>query len=253
MSARGRGFLDARRIEGRRQRPRGACRRRSAAPSEIRTMARKDDRVSKIARGVRFDLVIAICALAISTFAAGASWWQARVLQTQTRVLQDQLGAQVWPYVSVTEGFRNDRARISLTNDGLGPAILLSAKATVDGVAKSNFIDILHAILGSNLVARSAKGERMGLSIDSAEPGSVIRPGNDSLTFSFTSKQFATAFVKGLDRLDIQVCYCAILPGKCWLADSRSALGPVPASSCPPISGDLLHAPALEEVLNRHF
>ena len=126
-------------------------------------MAEKDDAVSKIARGVRIDLVIALCALLISTLAAGASWWQARVLQTQTRVLQDQLGAQVWPYVSVTEGFRNDKAQISLSNDGLGPAILVSADATVDGVAKSNFIDILHAILGPNLVARSGKGEHISI------------------------------------------------------------------------------------------
>ncbi len=216
-------------------------------------MARKNDPVAKIERGVRFDFVIALCALLISTLAASASWWQARVLQTQTKVLQDQLGAQVWPYVSLSEGFRNDRVQIHLSNDGLGPAILGSAKATVDGVPKSNFIDILHAILGPNIVARSGKGERLGLTIDSAQPGSVIRPGDTSLAFSFTSKRYATALLNGLGRFNMQVCYCAILPGKCWITSSAAAGAPKPALACPPIPGDLLHAPALQEVLTNNF
>ena len=74
----------------------------------------EEDEVSKVVRGVRLDLTIAVCALLISTLAAGASWWQARVLQAQTRVLEDQLGAQVWPYVSVSEGINNDTVAISV-------------------------------------------------------------------------------------------------------------------------------------------
>src|ERR1700761_4561185 len=93
---------------------------------------------SEIGRAVRLDLVIAVCALLISTLAASASWWQARVMQAQTAVLQEQLGAQVWPYVSVNEGFANNQVQLSLSNDGLGPAILDSVQATVDGVPKSN-------------------------------------------------------------------------------------------------------------------
>ncbi len=65
-------------------------------------MSKDEESVSRIVRGVRFDLAIAVCALLISTIAAGASWWQARVMQAQTHVLEEQLGAQVWPYVSVT-------------------------------------------------------------------------------------------------------------------------------------------------------
>ena len=97
---------------------------------------------------MRLDLAIAVCALLISTLAAGASWWQARVLQAQTKVLQAQLGAQVWPYVSVSEGLDKNTVLVTLSNDGLGPAILRSFSATVDGVEQSSFIGILHAMLG---------------------------------------------------------------------------------------------------------
>src|SRR5579863_7489960 len=87
-----------------------------------------DDReIARVERGIRLDLVIALCALLISTLAAGASFWQARVLQ-------EQLGAQIWPYVGISEDFTGDSAEIGIANDGLGPAILRSATAAVDGV-----------------------------------------------------------------------------------------------------------------------
>lgn len=216
-------------------------------------MDRKNDPVEKIERGVRLDLAIAVCALLVSGLAAGASWWQARVLVTQTRVLQDQLGAQVWPYVSVTEGFRNDRVELRVANEGLGPAILGSAAATVDGVPKSNFIDILHAILGPHLLARS-KGVPMGFAIDSASPGSVVRPGEASLSYSFISKRFAPALLKGYSRqLRLQICYCSILPGKCWVSTMNALHPPDPVPACPPIPSDLLHAPAMQEIFTRDY
>lgn len=154
-------------------------------------MAEQEDRISRVARGVRFDLVIAMFALLISTLAAGASWWQARIVQNQTLILQEQLGAQVWPYVSLSENISGDRAELSTTNDGLGPAVLRSATALVDGVPRSNFIEILHAILGPNLVARKPHGQRMSIDIGSASPGTVLRPDRSTLDFVLISKRFA--------------------------------------------------------------
>jgi hypothetical protein len=34
---------------------------------------------------------------------------------------EEQLGAQVWPYVSITEGISGDALNIAIANDGLGP------------------------------------------------------------------------------------------------------------------------------------
>lgn len=50
----------------------------------------KDERLSCVACGVCFDLAIALCALLISTLAASASWWQARLLETQAHALQEE-------------------------------------------------------------------------------------------------------------------------------------------------------------------
>jgi hypothetical protein len=219
-----------------------------------------DDRGSEreavwsLARGVRLDLVIAVCALLISTLATGASWWQARVMQTQTLVLQDQLGAQVWPYVGVSEDLdgETNTARISVENDGLGPAVLRSMSATVDGVPKAGFIEVLHAILGPNLIARRPHREKMHLDLSNSGVGSVLRPGISTVAFGLTSKTFARAFVRAYPRLSISLCYCAILPGKCWQSVSNSSQDPKPIATCPEKTNDLLHqSPA--DFLNNEF
>jgi hypothetical protein len=90
-------------------------------------MAERSDTVSKVERGIRLDFAIAVCAPLISSLAAGASWWQARVLQGQTQVLQEQLGAQVWPYVSLTESIRLDAAQIARP-DGLQDLLLCDVR-----------------------------------------------------------------------------------------------------------------------------
>jgi hypothetical protein len=216
-------------------------------------MPNNDDRVSKVARGVRLDLVIALFALLISTLAAGASWWQARVMQSQTRVLEEQLGAQVWPYVGVTESVNGDTVTIGVGNDGLGPAVFRSMSAFVDGVPQGSFIGILHAVLGPHLVARTPRGEKIALGIDSSAPGSVVRPGDRGVGFSLASKHFARPFLEAQKRLNFRICYCAILPGKCWQRDSSADEDPKPVAFCPLDPKDLLHEPAVGELMSRSF
>lgn len=214
----------------------------------------QDDRLSRVVRGVRFDLIIALCALVISTLAAGASWWQARVLQAQTRVLAEQLGAQVWPYVGVSENISRDRADISIDNDGLGPAVLRSVTAVTHGRNESSFIDVLHAVLGPNLVARAhAHGERINIGISSGGPGWVLRPAESKVVFTLVSKLYAGPFIEGLQRSSFRICYCAIIPGKCWLSDSTSTSDPRSTQACPEIPNDLLHGSAVQQLFSRKF
>jgi hypothetical protein len=213
----------------------------------------KEDKAGKIERGIRLDFVIAICALGISTLAAGASWFQTRVMVGQARLLEQQAGAQIWPYVSFSTNVSADSVRVTLSNDGLGPAVLRSLSASVDGVAQSSYIGILHALLGPHLVARRPAGEKLSFTIDGAQPGSVVRPGATGLGFSLTNKTYARQFLKRYSRLNFHTCYCAIVPGKCWLSDSASVRDPEPVTSCPEMKDDLLHASAANDLMRRDF
>jgi hypothetical protein len=202
-----------------------------------------------IERSIRLDLLIAVCALLISSLAMAASWLQSRETARQTQVLEEQLGAQVWPYVGVGIDLvgGGDDATISLENDGLGPAVLYSLSATVDGKPKSNFIEVLHAILGPNLVKRKPHNEPMGVDIDNESVGSVLRPGETTRLFRFTSRHYAPTFVFAYRRLAIRVCYCAIIPGKCWLSATKDNSPPLPVDTCQSVPHDVLHSSMLPD------
>jgi hypothetical protein len=199
--------------------------------------ARPDDGddVRQLARGVRLDLVIAVCALLVSTLATVASWWQ-------TRVIQQQLSAQIWPYLTASETLSGPSSlKVSIENDGLGPAIIRSAVVTVDAHPVNGMIGMLHAIVGPHIFARVPHGEAIGLGMDTGSPGSVIRPGESLNLLNFTNKRFAPAVLAAYERVDFRTCYCAILPGTCWLKDSLSNDDPRPVPVCPEVPGDLLH------------
>lgn len=161
----------------------------------------------------------------------------------------------MWPYLSVSEGLSDDKVEVSISNDGLGPAIMRSLSAEIDGVSQPSVIAIFHAILGPNIVARSRHrhGQRLAFTIDSSAPGAVIRPGDRGPGFSLTSAEFAQQFLKGSRRLNFRICYCAIIPGKCWITNSRSTEAAAPAQSCPELPHDLLHSSAMDEISRSDF
>jgi hypothetical protein len=206
-------------------------------------MPKPDETPSALARGIRFDLVIAVSALLISSLATVASWWQ-------TRVIQQQFSAQVWPYVSISEALdgETETAEISIANDGLGPAILRTAIVQVDGRERTGLIDALHAIEGPNLMARAAHAARsphehamFSLSESVGQPGSVLRAGASNTVFALRSRLFARPFVAAYHRMTIRLCYCALVPGTCWIKDTQTNDDPAPTSSCPPVRNNLMN------------
>ena len=206
-----------------------------------------------LSKVVRLDLVIAVCALLISSLATAASWWQTRASWQQTKIIEQQLSAQVWPYLSVSETLDGDTTRVTLVNDGLGPAVLRSASAYVDGKPQANFVDVMHAILGPNLIARKPRGEKMSLGLSGEGVGSVIRAGETTTVLALTSKHFAPLFIRDYRRMTVTTCYCAIVPGTCWRSDSGSSGDPVPLAMCPDVPRDLLHDSSIGVLLYPKF
>lgn len=215
-------------------------------------MSPESDQNPATANWLRIDLLIAVCALLISALASGASWWQARVMVAQTEVLRQQLAAQVWPYVAASEYIDGDTVKLSIDNDGPGPAIIRNASVDVDGIPKRDFVDVMHAILGPHLIARKPHGQHLGVAVNVSSPGSVLRAGTSTVAFALTSKRFAQPFMLAYRRLSVNVCYCAIIPGDCWQSDSASSHDPIPTGSCPERADDLLHA-SMNDVFEQKF
>ncbi|HTW86286.1 MAG TPA: hypothetical protein VMD91_19595 [Candidatus Sulfotelmatobacter sp.] len=205
-----------------------------------------DAETAALRKGLRLDLIIAICALVMSTAATGVAWWQ-------TQVIQQELNAQVWPYVSVSSDLHPPEVALALTNNGLGPAVLQSVVVTVDGVSKPDFVAVLHALLGDHIIQRAGRTHgTVGVDFASGGPGMVLRPGVSMRMMHFQSALFAPTLARALSRMNVRTCYCAIVPGECWVADTATEKGPQRVPDCPVIPTDVLHG-NLTSVLDRTF
>jgi hypothetical protein len=186
------------------------------------------DEPPALRKAVRPDLLIALCALLVSTLATSASWWQ-------THVVAQQLQAQVWPYLTVTGTLSSDEITYAIANDGLGPAVIRSVVLSVDGKPQRTLVDALHALIGR-------LGKRAhGLSLATPGAGSVIRVGGSVTMFRLTSPVLAPLLARQTGRVALRVCYCSII-GTCWLKESQQS-DPRPIARCPDASAEQLREP----------
>ena len=173
----------------------------------------------------RLDLLIALCALLISTIAALASVYQ-------TRVISQQLSATVWPYLSFDRTFAPQSVTLSITNYGLGPALVRSAWIELDGKEAPSW----DAVVGEYVrVAHQMHVKGPTRVIDANLDGSVVlSPG---VTRRLFEAQTAGSTIHAVRRVagsvSLKVCYCSLL-GQCWQAASGGQPGaPEPRAFCP--------------------
>jgi hypothetical protein len=174
-------------------------------------------------RVFRLDLVIAICALFVSSLATGASWWQ-------SRVVAQQLSSQVWPYLSVQTTYDGTSVALTVSNEGLGPARVRSIVLSLDGTPRRRLTDVLDALAPAR--RRNLRGQ-----FTDVAPGSVIRVGGAVTLFKIGERNTMMALLRNYRRLDLDVCYCAIIPGDCWVVTKRGrddgSADPQPVAECP--------------------
>ena len=155
----------------------------------------------------RLDLVIAVCALFVSSLATTATWWQ-------SRVVAQQLSSQVWPYLSVQTTYDSSSVALTIANEGLGPARVRSIVLLLDGKPRRKLTDVLDAI------APALHRKLHGQFTDVAR-GSVIRVGGTITLFRIGDRAVMSALVRNYKRMDLSVCYCPIIPGDCWIVRKR--------------------------------
>lgn len=169
---------------------------------------------------LRFDTVVAICALLMSTITAGAMVYQ-------TRVLQDQFSATVWPYLGVNEYYGERNLELHVANEGVGPALIRSAQLMVDGKPQPGWTaSFFKTVFGSNLLL--GKGPLQDESIDAS---TAIRSG-DALTLLKVGNLRPGIVIASLKHdVTLRFCYCSINE-RCWklIASSRSQQASIPVS-----------------------
>lgn len=188
----------------------------------------RDEETAVLRRGMRVDLIIAVCALLMSSLATAASWWQ-------SRVVADQLASQVWPYLTVDATYDPSYVQIEIVNNGLGPAIIRSVVLTIGGKPYANPMSALKSMMGH-------RTGRMGAQLSDVSPGSVIRAGASVRMFRINAPWFVPIYSENASRIDLRVCYCSLL-GKCWRVSSQRGGDPEPLQQCPDPGPDQFRVP----------
>lgn len=153
---------------------------------------------------------------------------------TESEAVRRQTAAAVWPFVQVSVADHDSGEAagftLSLTNAGVGPALVRTVRLEIDGEPMRDWAQVI-AHLGGTVdqgVGRTSVVNR------------VLSPGQKVDMISVSEPDLARrlqAVVRSPDTA-ITYCYCSIFHA-CWLADSRSqALDPAPVEACPSFGPD---------------
>ena len=186
-----------------------------------------DDAPAPARRLTTSDLGSAL-ALAVSVFALALGAYQTRLMQSQAR-------ASVWPYLSIgyTYSSNVDRdAFIRTVNDnGVGPAKVETVRVTLDGKPMHDWEQVLVA-LGAPSTSPSMATSSIG--------GEVIPPNTNRETtvapIKLNERDVARLFKAAEHRLGMDICYCSVYD-ECWVAHwQRSRVDAV--ERCEALGGD---------------
>jgi hypothetical protein len=159
-------------------------------------------------RGVLSNLTSGL-ALSVSIFALAIGAWQTRLMQGQAR-------ASVWPFVAIGYTYNSNTDLNGfiwhVDNNGVGPAKVQTVTLSVDGKPMKRWSDVI-AELGVN-------HRTLNVSTTSLN-GDVIPPNlNRETTIEavrINERDVAVLFKAAIDRFKMDICYCSVYD-ECWVA-----------------------------------
>jgi hypothetical protein len=166
----------------------------------------------------RFDLFVALVALAISGVAAASSAYQ-------TYVIRKQFSATVWPYLDFITSMSTDKYfELDVSNPGIGPALILDAVVTRDGKpvvgpqTPSNEPALQIATVSERNAAKADErksGIHESFLASTILSGDVLSAGQKLELLRADGKFLTRRLVVGIRHIDVTLCYCSLL-GDCW-------------------------------------
>jgi hypothetical protein len=154
-------------------------------------------------------------ALGVSFLALSLGAYQARLMNVQTRLMQSQARASVWPYISIGYSLSDAGEKSGyiweINNDGVGPARIESVTMSVDGTPVRSWREVFHAVFADAPVKANY----------SKIYGKVLPPNTNRPTtieaVRILAPEQARAFYAAQDRFDMTICYCSVYDD-CWIA-----------------------------------
>jgi hypothetical protein len=146
-------------------------------------------------------MLVAVLAVLISLFTLA-------VYVYQSGLMRQQQNMAVWPYLSFGPSWGEDYLRITLTNKGIGPAIIQRVDLQVDGRSLTGLPEIM-GLLPDSL--RSSYG------YSSVWPGLVVMAGEsiDLLRVEEAGPVRHLLELLNSDRTTYEICYASVY-GETW-------------------------------------
>jgi hypothetical protein len=139
---------------------------------------------------------------------------------------RQQVRAAVWPILEFDSS--NGPIRFTLSNKGVGPAIIKHVVVKVDDQPVKNWAEALEKILGSGFHP-GAESDMSGHVFSAAESMDVFTPHDDAnnpVAFD-KSNPLWVKLNKDRFRVTVEICYCSTL-GECWTLRGG---GPTPGTT----------------------
>jgi len=171
-------------------------------------MTNEDPSTTTAQKRIRISELTSALALAVSIFALAIGAWQTRLMQSQAR-------AAVWPHLSIGYTYNSnvdDNGFIwHVDNNGVGPARIESVTLTLDGKPVKHWRDAL-ATLGFDREMRvsttSLRGEVIPPSLNRETAIEALR---------VNQRELAAAIKQNATRFGMDICYCSVYDD-CWVA-----------------------------------
>ena len=152
-------------------------------------------------------MIVALSAVLIGVCALGVSLVQVRIMRAEQH-------ATVWPRLVVAGSYsEGSRIAVLVANPGIGPAVIRSVSATVDGEPAGSWTEIFDRLVGEDRAWRTSAAFIRGRVIPA---GDVVR------TVEIVDSVYADRIQREIHRVELEVCYCSVYD-RCWIASLQSA------------------------------
>lgn len=131
------------------------------------------------------------------------------VYMYQAKVMKEQQHVSVWPCIEWNTTNVGDY-HLSVTNKGVGPALIRKVEMTLDGKAVANNRELVTAVMGPDWTL---------VYYTSSLQGRVLTPGETVMPFRIPDEGIGRAFEVELRKhqFELRITYCSVY-GDCWVS-----------------------------------
>ncbi|WP_417456823.1 hypothetical protein [Kordiimonas sp.] len=190
---------------------------------------------------IRLEVLVSITAMVTAVAAVVVAILQTQVMHEEASMEREHQRLSVMPALLVYTGSHigDDKGsfNVGLVNQGIGPAVIESFSAKVEGVESADWEELVAQGTGGQVQIAGDARNVDGVTLSDLTPGTVVPAGENVVPIKLDTTPENAAILRDFsDRLVVSVCYCSLYE-ECWNTSNQRAR-PTPVKMCPSRRGD---------------